>query len=38
MLVAFEHVLPERLDLLHVTAFAIYWDSGQEESFREFTF
>ena len=38
MLVSLEHVLPEGLDLLHVTSFTIDGNPGQEEPFCEFAF
>lgn len=37
-LVSLEHVLPERLDLLYVAAFTVYWHPCQEEPFRELAF
>lgn len=38
LLVSLKHVLPERLNLLHVTALAIHGHTSQEEALREFAF
>jgi hypothetical protein len=38
LFVALEHILPERLDLVNMTSFAVHRDTGQQEPFCEFTF
>ena len=36
LLVAFEHVLPERLYLLNVASLAVHWNPGEQKTFCEF--
>lgn len=36
LFVALEHVLPEGFYLLNVSALAVYWHSGEQETFCEF--